>query len=140
MQELNQQMFTLVKMIPRVIIKKVATFPPFTGTDLDRYTAALDILELDCETYLALLSNDEATTAPSDVFDLRNLIRNMQQSFFFDFLNTLEEVRDYVAGKVVPLPEPPIADVSEIETETEQPQEERLEDDQGTNSEGEETE
>lgn len=112
-------MFILVKMVPRVIIKKVATFPPFAGADLDRYTAALDVLESDSEIYLTLLSNDEVATAPSDVFDMRNHIRSMQQSAFFGFLDVLEEVRDYVAAKVVPPAEPP-----EPVAEDEQPEEE----------------
>lgn len=103
MQELNQKMFSLVKMIPRVIIKKVAIFPPFSEPDLDRYTAALDALEPACDTYLEQLSNDEVTVVPSDVFDLRNLIRNMQQAAFFDFLEALELTRDYIVAKVAQL-------------------------------------
>lgn len=93
-------MFQLVKMIPRVIIKKVATFPPFTGSDLDRYTVALDALEPACDTYMEMLSNDEVDTKPADIIDLRDLIREMNQAVFFDFLDVLDEMRDYIVEKV----------------------------------------
>lgn len=114
MQELNQKMFKLVKLIPGVIIKKVAVFPPFAGADLERYTTTLDQLQPACESYMDLLSADDVSAAPSDVFDLKGKIRNLQQAAFFGFLDVLDETRDFVVEKVnaapAPEEEPPAAE------------------------------
>lgn len=100
-------MFSLVKMIPRVIINKVATFPPYTGDDLERYQSILAGLQPACDTYLDILSNDELDTTPADLDQMRTLLRKMNQAKFFEFLGVMEEVRDFVLKKIkeVPVPE-----------------------------------
>jgi len=104
MQQNNQKMFKLTGMIFRVIVTEVANFPPFTGSDLDRYTAAITTLHPACNTYLVILQNDEVECTPADVTDLRTLIRRMIQAEFFNFLDALEETRDYIVKKVEEAP------------------------------------
>ena len=93
-------MFSLVKMIPRVIINKVATFPPYTGADLERYQSILADLSPACDTYMEILNNDEVDTTPADLDGMRTLLRKMNQAKFFEFLGVIEEVRDFVVTKV----------------------------------------